>query len=492
MSSTIVASPTRNVAYRRLKKVGWICVALVLSALLVILAMVWGLTHLDAGATESLINHFLLDSKQRTLKMERAPRLSVWPMLEVQLGPCTLSERNSTTPFARIETMEWTMPWAPLFEKQVVIPSLHIEGLFVTITRDRAGKLNMADLFEPSADPDTGWRFRIDHLSLAQGNLRWRDDMATSLRVVDMDRLQLKVEHDNQDSAEQQSTLKGRLVLSGHGYSPTTPALDANLTLTSNYTLDKSGQHYAAQNTQVNIDGQYEKMLGHILLNIQDARLMSQTAVFQQMTLSLKSPSHYGSLAVPRLEVSSRAVQADSLQLDASNTFENGVQTKVKITTPLTLSFENHMLSFNLNALETQLNIVAPQYLAHPLSLVGSGSVQAEIAQDSSLKMAAQLQGQVDQSPYSLHLKLARAAQFRVETALDIERLNLDSLLKPSAASVSKTGQNSKPKFTWAVSPDLDFEGKLHAGTLTFSGIQMHQLHLVAASKDGRLKIQTQ
>ena len=219
---------------------------------------------------------------------------------------------------------------------------------------------------------------------------------------------------------------------------------------------------------------------------------MPQAAELHQLSLSLKTPSHHGSLLVPRLDVSSRSVQTDSLQFEASNTFENNVQTKVRIATPLKVSFENHMLAFNLNALETQLNIVAPQHLIHPLNLVGSGGVQAEIAQDQTMKMATQLQGQVDQSPYSLHLKLARAAQFRVETALDIERLNLDSLMKPSAASASKMGQDSKPKLTWAVSPNLDFEGKLHAGTLTFSGIQMQQLNLVATSKNGRLSIQKQ
>lgn len=101
---------TQNKTHRCLKKVGWVCVAIVFGALFVLLAVLFTVTHLSAETTEHLLNRFLLASKHRTLKMETAPRLSVWPMLEVQLGPCTLSERNSATPFARIETLELSIP----------------------------------------------------------------------------------------------------------------------------------------------------------------------------------------------------------------------------------------------------------------------------------------------------------------------------------------------------------------------------------------------
>lgn len=494
MPATVAPRPSRTHVHRCLKRAAWSC-GIVVFVVLIVLQTAF-LILMNAGTAEYLINRFLLASSQRTLKMGSDPHLTLWPMLKVQLGPCTLSERNNTTPFARIESLEGTMQWAPLLGKQVLIPSLRMKGLFVTLTRDASGKLNIADLLEPRTDADTGWSFRVDLLALSHSHLRWRDQFQSqsdaSFRAMDVDQLQLKAEVLHQPPAGQQGIMNGQISLSGHGYSPTMPMLDAKLELASNYTLDKPRQHYAAQNTQLDIDGQYETgMDGKVMLNIHETRLMplSRTAEFHDLALSVKNPAgqHYGSLAVPRLDFSNRLLQAASLQIDAAHTFENGARTQARIVTPLTVDFEKRMLA--LDALETQLDIDAPQYLSHSLHLTGAGNIRAEMEQDQSMNMAAHIQGQVDRSPFNLHLKLARTPALRIETELDIQHMNLDAWLKPASASKAKPELPSKPELAWPIPSSLDFEGKLHAGTLTFSGIQMQQLHLLATSKNGLLKI---
>lgn len=527
MSLPVAYYPSRNDIHRHLKRVGQGVMAVVLVTLAGLLAVLFFLTHMSAGTAENLINRYLLASTQRTLKMVRDPHLDVWPMLKVQLGPCTLSEQKGTTPFARMESLELSMPWAPLLEKQAVISSLRMDGLFVTLIRDASGKLNIADLLEPDTDEKTDWSFRVDHLTLTQGQIRWRDHAQppkTSLRAMDVDHLELSVVAGNENDvgdAGRTGLMNGKISLSAHGSSPTTPALDVKLTLASAYTVDQPRQTYSVQNTQVEMDGQYEKVAGRITLNIHETTLMPQAAAFHQLALSVQdaTQSQAGSLFVPRLDVSSRALQADALQLNLASTFENGVQIKTRIATPLKAAFENQRLAVDLSAMETQLDMNAPKYLIRPLSLAGQGSIQAEMTrdaknvpeaknaqnaqnaegvsdeQDAVMNMTARFLGQVDRSPFSLHVSLARASQLRIETALDMQRLDLDTWLKPAATatatSASKTAQASRPGAPGLLPPGLDFEGRFHAEALTFSGVQMHQLHLVATSRNGLLKIQS-
>ncbi|MDD2886035.1 MAG: AsmA family protein, partial [Dechloromonas sp.] len=89
----------------------------------------------------------------RTLTIDGDVGLSLWPELSVHLGALALSERDGTTPFARLDSARLAVAAAPLLSQRLVVRQVAIDGLALKLVRDRAGQFNIADLWSvPAAE----------------------------------------------------------------------------------------------------------------------------------------------------------------------------------------------------------------------------------------------------------------------------------------------------------------------------------------------------
>jgi AsmA protein len=92
------------------------------------------------------LTHFAKQRHQRTLRIEGPVELSMFPRLRLQLPAGTLSGRNSTSEFIGFEQASVSVRLLPLLTRRVVVERVEIDGLRMALLRDKAGKLNAADL----------------------------------------------------------------------------------------------------------------------------------------------------------------------------------------------------------------------------------------------------------------------------------------------------------------------------------------------------------
>ena len=94
----------------------------------------------------------------RTLTIDGAIELSVFPWLGLDIGPTQLSNAAGFEPpyMARMEAVQVRVKLLPLLRKQVEIGTLKLTGLQVNLARDAAGQTNWDDLTGAAEAPPAG------------------------------------------------------------------------------------------------------------------------------------------------------------------------------------------------------------------------------------------------------------------------------------------------------------------------------------------------
>ncbi|MCX7171360.1 MAG: AsmA family protein [Proteobacteria bacterium] len=159
---------------------------LVLTAIAIAVAAM----NLDSARVKEELTRFMLEKKQRSLRIDGDLSLSFWPSIGVKLGQLSLSERNSDKPFAALESARVSVQVMPLLQQQLVIDQIELVGLKVTLLRHKDGTLNIADLLAKNAGESDGEnktektgggrrvKFDIAGIKLANAQLGWRDELS--------------------------------------------------------------------------------------------------------------------------------------------------------------------------------------------------------------------------------------------------------------------------------------------------------------------------
>jgi AsmA protein len=100
-------------------------------------------TTFNPNDYKAQIVQFVLEKKQRTLKIEGDIKLAFWPKLGADLGKVSLSEFKNEKEFAAINGAKVFLSILPLLKKELVIDTIRIDGVRANIVRYKTVRLTL-------------------------------------------------------------------------------------------------------------------------------------------------------------------------------------------------------------------------------------------------------------------------------------------------------------------------------------------------------------
>lgn len=153
-------------------------IAYALAAIVAVLIglVVFVVATFDPNSFKNEITAFVQEKKLRTLKIDGDIALSLWPSIGVKLGQVSLSEHQSATQFASVDSARVSLALLPLLKKELVINHLEIDGVHARLVRHKDGSLNIDDLLSEDKEKTEAMRFDISGVTLHRTQLSWVDE----------------------------------------------------------------------------------------------------------------------------------------------------------------------------------------------------------------------------------------------------------------------------------------------------------------------------
>ena len=112
---------------------------------LVLVALAALLVVVDGNFVKSRLEQEMKE-KNRTLRIEGTPAVSLFPVARLSLGKTTLSEPGSEKLFLSLDAAEAAVRVVPLLSGEIAIESLKLANLKATLVRRKDGSMNFSDL----------------------------------------------------------------------------------------------------------------------------------------------------------------------------------------------------------------------------------------------------------------------------------------------------------------------------------------------------------
>ncbi|AHG65292.1 AsmA family protein [Advenella mimigardefordensis] len=107
----------------------------------------------DPNAYKHKIESIVQERYNRTMVIEGDLELSLFPRIGLSVRKISLSEPNSTTTFASIDSARFAVAIWPLISNRLVVDHVAVSGLKSWIVRDEKGTFNFEDLLTQDAPP---------------------------------------------------------------------------------------------------------------------------------------------------------------------------------------------------------------------------------------------------------------------------------------------------------------------------------------------------
>jgi AsmA protein len=207
----------------------------------------------DSNAYKPLVIDLVKEKKQRELRLDGDINLSLFPKLGIELGPLTLSERNSNVEFASAERVLVSLALLPLLRKQLELDEVLIKGLKANLIRLNDGSINLADLLAKSEEHEQ-FKLSVGHVAAENGVLTFSDE--ASGRHFALTHVNLEANSLDPGLGPTAGAVRSKVEL---GFTLNHPGgAEANLatTLAFDLTLDVDKQYYAVQGLSLKSEGQ--------------------------------------------------------------------------------------------------------------------------------------------------------------------------------------------------------------------------------------------
>ncbi len=121
----------------------------------------------------------------RELKVEGDIDLSIFPWLGVEMHRVELANASGfgKDPFAQVASAGVKVKVLPLLSREVVVDTIHMDGLRLNLVRNRTGKTNWDDLMASDTSASTGGSsgagiaaLTVGGINIRDGEISWRDD----------------------------------------------------------------------------------------------------------------------------------------------------------------------------------------------------------------------------------------------------------------------------------------------------------------------------
>lgn len=473
------------------------------------------LASFDATAIKASVAEAVRGKYQRELKIEGELQLALWPAIGLKLGRASLSERGSEAVFAKVDEAQAELGIWPLFKKELVIKGIGARGLSATVSRNREGVLNIADLIAPDDEP-ASVKLDIARVRLEDTQLAWRDEKSGTRLTLEGGKL--ATGHIGEDA-------QGRLDLSarlrGEG-------LDAAIDAKAGYRVKLAGRSVGIEEVQVDLSGNAlgaQGVKAHITLGKFDFDGSANKGMAEALRLALQgtlgADTVEARLTAPRIALTDEEARAEPMSLilksgrgaqgahslDAKLTLEGaranaaavsltrlgvdataqfaGTGLRANLASPLMLDLAGPRIE--LSGLSGQVDVTDPKKFGKPLRLGLASNVSIDLGRK---RAGGTLNLRLDESTTKLSWAMPRLSPLAIEATVDVDQLNIDKYLlprTPPAKAVAATGEaETLPDFS--VLDGLDLVARTRVGSLQVARIKAHEVRFDLRHKAGVLE----
>ncbi|MGH8674098.1 MAG: AsmA family protein, partial [Burkholderiales bacterium] len=439
--------------------------------LLAVVALVAAVLIVDGAFVKNRLERTMKQERQRTLKIEGVPKLSLFPKLSLSFGKTTLSERASEKEFLSFESLSASVAVMPLLSNVVAVDAISLTGVSVQVVRAKDGTFNFADLTgEPDDKPKEVKekakdelkaelkelpKVRVAEVRIERAQIAYRDEQTgQELRVSDLNLKTGRLEDDTpsdisfsaqvtgkRPDVDLRAELKGAASLNLAKKTFALAKLDGKVRGIAGPVRGLEGQisgsiaanpdrgELNASEFSVVAKGTYEKDAFNLAIAAPQLAVTRGKAAGAAVTaeLKMKGPSRNvdAKFKLDGLEGSAEALSIAALALDLDAAVApNAV--KGKISTPVKGNLKAQ--SWELPKIVADLTITSPNIPQKTVTLPLRASAKANLEKHTA---AAELMTTFDES--TIHVKLGATKLDPLVATFDlkVDRLNMDRYLPP-------------------------------------------------------------
>ena len=424
------------------------------------------------------------DKKERTLIIEGDINLSFWPKIGANLGQVSISEHQSDTVFASVNSVKVALAVMPLLKKELVVDTVYVDGAKANVVKYKDGKFNFDDLLSKDEE-ETKIKFDIDGVHVANSEVTYTDE-ATNAKY-NITKLNMKSGH---IALAEPVDLETDFMLTSKQ-----PEIAASANLKGNFLINPETKHFKVNGLDSHIMGDLFGGTGMDIKASGDVDAKPELKEFlvdsfkfvasgnfdgAKQSIDLSAPA----LTILKDEVSSKKVTVSLSQDKAGDIFKanmvlanmkgspkalqssgitgdlSAVQGKRTVTGTFSSPFSGNIenLIFDIPKLAGNLDIKDPSLpnggMKGTFSLAAHTDIKKELANSKfSLNMAeTKLTGDVSVSVFKNQI---------IKFNLNTDKLDLNKLLGKSTAPAKS---NNKPADMSALK-NMTLDGKLSVGS---------------------------
>jgi AsmA protein len=517
-----------------MKTLKWVLYGVGALILVIVAAAVFFVATFDPNGYKPRIVELVKQQTGRTLTVDGRIELTFFPKIGAAVGKATLSEPNSATMFARVDSAHVAVALLPLLSRQVIVDRVTLTGLAVDLVRYKDGRTNFDDLTGHAAKPgkpaDTPRQTTqrpplavdVGGIVMQDTTIGWRDEGdGTNVRLSNVT---LK-------TGRLASRLPGKLELAAR-VEGAQPKASLQFNMETGYRIDLETPAVALSSLDVKVAGNARGLTGieaRLKGEAVDLDSKAQRVTLSRVELTAKSKDGLDAkVAIPRLELApdhaeSQAIAAEVTlatpprtvsakvqiaplaakgkqiqpsRLDVDLTAKQGdLAVQGKLATPVTVDLERQQAE--LPGLAGDLT-VSGKNIPDKSKATVNGSARADWRTESA---SADLVVKLDDSNIDAKVAVAHWREPIITFNVVADRLNVDRYLPPSkpdaaqggrpAGGAPAAGGGARDEQPFDLSPlkSLNAMGHARIGALQVSNVKAEQIALTIKAAGGRLDI---
>lgn len=469
----------------------------------------------DGSRLSAELTHFAKQRYQRTLRMEGPVELSMFPRLRLGLPASTLSGRSGSGEFIGFEQASISVRLLPLLTRRVVVEEVEIAGLRMALLRDKAGKLNAADLLgqdgdTPSSSGNEPFDLDVGSLRIERGAVTWMDER---------DGRQLALSGLSVETGRLGPAADGRLRATTR-LTRAEPATDVHVELDGTYRLGEPDGRLRLRQLKVAAHGDFagwQALDGEAALSELEWADTGPSPI-QGVSFEIRGKAAGDAFELranaPRLTLTTAGPEAESVEasLRLDGKLRGGsVRLRLNGLVPADGGLKGSKLTSELDLRLASGRVVGA--LAGPLrwqaasrqlelpGLAGDVSFTPTRSGARPLKFATEADTRVDLQRSSAAGRFALRSEAqqvkgswtlpRIDSTaigfdIDVNRLDADTLLASRPAN-NPAADKTEDRIDLSALRGLDVDGTIRIGHLTAAGLKLEQVKLPVSVHGGRL-----
>ncbi len=400
-------------------------------------ALAVALTIVDGPFVKARLER-AMQEKNRTLTIEGAPTLRLFPVVGMSVGKTTLSEAGSRKLFVSLESADFAVRVMPLLSGEVVVEALKLSGVTANVVRRKDGSMNFSDLGggkeRAERQTKTPLNVRIAELNVERVQIAYRDE--ASGQELNVSELSLKT---------------GRL----DGQTP------GNLSMSARITGKKPEVDLRAQAS------------GALRFN-----LRREEIAFDKFSAQLKGRLEQDALAVdfsaPKVEISPARASGSEVRVSFQ---VKGPRRKVDARL-LVAAVEGTASALTIPKVSLDL---AAGIAGSSVNAKVDAAVRANLAKQ---EVQAELSGKLDDSSLKAKISLSSIAPLRANFDVDLDRIDIDRYAPPDRKEAK-----ADERIDLAALKGKTVTGKLAVGSLTARRVKLQNVKAEMKLAEGKLEV---